>query len=327
MKKKLKKVVEAALYSIDNPNISATKVSELYKVDRHILSETRKNIDTYKNNWIDGNDGYLYYFDIKEKELIDYFIAHPDVSIAEAQRIVGINIKRDTLKHWLKIVGYDYYLRTKYHNNKNAFESIKTEEDAYWLGFFTADGYVDEKNNKISLNLGIIDEQHLRKFLEYLQFSQEEANQLITYQYGGAYNKDNLICRATICGKQIVENLRKLGVRQAKSGKEVPYICENSELEIAYIRGLLDGDGYIRTTQYGVGIVGSEIMMEYIRDFFAKHLNWEQTQDKYIHPHGKIYKFCVGGKDVSKKILHLLYDNATIYLNRKYKLYELYCRV
>ena len=64
MKKKLKKVVEAALYSIDNPNISATKVSELYKVDRHILSETRKNIDTYKNNWIDGNDGYLYYFDI-----------------------------------------------------------------------------------------------------------------------------------------------------------------------------------------------------------------------------------------------------------------------
>ena len=132
----------------------------------------------------------------------------------------------------------------------------------------------------------------MRKFLEYLQFSQEEANQLITHQYGGAYNKDNLICRATICGKQIVENLRKLGVRQAKSGKEVPYICESPELEIAYIRGLLDGDGYIRTTQYGVGIVGSEIMMEYIRDFFAKHLNWEQTQDKYIHPHGKIYKFC-----------------------------------
>ena len=30
----------------------------------------------------------------------------------------------------------------KYNYNKNAFNEIVTEEDAYWLGFLLADGYI-----------------------------------------------------------------------------------------------------------------------------------------------------------------------------------------
>ena len=34
---------------------------------------------------------------------------------------------------------------TKYIYNKNAFNKIVTEEDAYWLGFILADGYVSHE--------------------------------------------------------------------------------------------------------------------------------------------------------------------------------------
>lgn len=113
---------------------------------------------------------------------------------------------------------------------------------------------------------------------------------------------------------------------QNKSGKEIPYKCKNEELEIAYIRGLFDGDGYIRSTQYGVGLVGSQEILEYVRKFLEVKLNLKDCSNKYIHPHGKIFKLAISGKNISTEILKLLYNNSNIYLNRKYELYKQYCR-
>ena len=73
-------------------------------------------------------------------------------------------------------------------------------------------------------------------------------------------------------------------------------------------------------------MVGSKEILEYIRNFFIEQLNWKNASEKYIRPHDTIYKFAVGGKNISKDILHLLYDNSNIYLDRKYNLYKQYCR-
>lgn len=41
-------------------------------------------------------------------------------------------------------MGYDNSRRYQRNFNRNAFDKIETEADAYWLGFILADGYINE---------------------------------------------------------------------------------------------------------------------------------------------------------------------------------------
>lgn len=324
MKKKSQALLIAAQYKVAHPEASITSIAKKFAVDRGALTRT---IPEYMNYTIDGKDGFYYYFEEKELKLINYYLEHPHVKLEELKRIFNSSIQGDTLRRWLNILGEEYKPHYKYSNNQNAFSSIETEEDAYWLGFITADGYINETNGWLNIGLGEIDLEHLKKFLRYMGFTEEEIPQVIKQRTGGAYTRDNITYTVTICGKQLINNLKQYGLFQGKSGKEIPYKCATTLLEKAYIRGLIDGDGYIRSTEYGVGLVGSQQILEYVRDFLAKELDWTDAQNKYIHPHGVIYKFAVGGKNISKSILHLLYDNSSIYLDRKFNLYQQYCRV
>ena len=52
--------------------------------------------------------------------------------------------------------------------NDTIFESIDTEEKAYWLGFLYADGSISSTNNTIELSLKSSDINHLIKFKYFL---------------------------------------------------------------------------------------------------------------------------------------------------------------
>lgn len=136
----------------------------------------------------------------------------------------------------------------KYIYNYNAFNSIDTEEDAYWLGFILADGYVSNASMSkpyLQIKLGHVDREHLVKFIKYMGYTTEE---IIKDCVGGAYTKDNLCHVVKISNRQISTNLNQYGLSGAKSGKEKPYKCKTIALEKAYIRGIFDGDGFIRST-------------------------------------------------------------------------------
>ena len=49
--------------------------------------------------------------------------------------------------------------------NNTVFDSIDTEEKAYWLGFLYADGNVNSKSNIVSISLKRADREHLVKFI------------------------------------------------------------------------------------------------------------------------------------------------------------------
>lgn len=323
MKKKSQNILNAAKYAVEHPEQSVTQISKMFGVDRNAVSKTIPEIDYYT---IFKDDGYCYGFDDNELAMIDYYLSHPHIKYLELQRMFNSTTISRTFKNWLNILGKEYKPHYKYSNNQNAFSKIETEEDAYWLGFITADGYINETNGWLNINLGEVDLEHLKKFLRYMQFTEEEIPQVIKQHTGGAYTQDNIVYSVTICGRQLINNLKQYGLFQGKSGKEIPYKCSSTILETAYIRGLLDGDGYIRSTQYGVGLVGSQKILIYVRNFLGQQLHWENYFEKYIHPHGIIYKFAVGGKNISQDILHLLYDDSNIYLDRKYNLYMQYCR-
>ena len=60
----------------------------------------------------------------------------------------------------------NYQNLTKF--NENVFDSIDTEEKAYWLGFIFADGYISLKGNSFELSLKGSDSEHLDKFNKFM---------------------------------------------------------------------------------------------------------------------------------------------------------------
>ena len=324
MKKKSQQLLQAKEFAKNNPEISITSIAKKFDVDRGALTRTIADDTDYS---IDGHDGFWYYFSDVELQMIEYYQNHPHVKFLELQRIFNVSTTERTFKRWLEVLNIDYQPHFKYSNNRNAFSQIVTEEDAYWLGFITADGYISEDNNWLDIHIGEIDLEHLKKFLRYMNFTEEEIPKVIHQGIGGAKTKDNIVYNAVICGKQLIQNLKQYGLTQGKSGKEIPYQCATIDLEKAYIRGLWDGDGCIRSTQYGVSLVGSQQILEYVRNFLANQLGWVDYKEKYIHPHGVIYKLEFGGKNISQMIVKLLYEGSSIYLNRKFDLYKQYCRV
>lgn len=206
----------------------------------------------------------------------------------------------------------------KYTYNKNAFNKIETEEDAYWLGFLLADGYIAGGNKPfLQLKLGEKDKKHLEKFIKYLGYTSTE---IIKQTTGGAYTKDNICFVIKISCKQISDNLKKYGLSGAKSKNEIPYKLNDINLEKHYIRGIIDGDGWIRNTQSGFGVCGSYETLSYIKEYINNNII--NVENNNITKHGDIYKFELTSKIKTQIILKHFYENSTIYLDRKYNLYK-----
>lgn len=326
MKKTKKQIIQAIEYSIQNPTISVTKVGELFGVGRHTISKYKLNDEYLKYTYCNQtniDDECLYYFEDSELEFINLYLNNPTLAYKEICAQASISPTRQTLYHWLEILGQNKTegKSIRYHYNRKAFATIDTEEDAYWLGFITADGCIVE-NKWLYIGLAEKDRDHLKKFCAYLGLSDKETDEIIKNSYGGAYDRKNPICGIKICSLEIINNLKDKGITPKKSGKEKPYICNSKELEKAYIRGLIDGDGFIGSTQKRVGLVGSYEICEYVKNFISKYI--QDISNHGIYEHGTIFKLELTGRVQSTKIINYFYKDAKIYLDRKFELAKTY---
>ena len=143
---------------------------------------------------------------------------------------------------------------------------------------------------------------------------EENAKEKILYDTGGAYTKDNICVSIEYDSRELVNTLIKFNLHQNKSGKEIPYIFKDLELQKAYIRGMIDGDGHIEPGYFKY--VGSLESCEYIKNYFEQWIEYDKKY-KYIYNYGSIYSFEVRRNEISK-IIEYIYKDAKIYLNRKY---------
>lgn len=67
----------------------------------------------------------------------------------------------------LNIEIINYQNKSKF--NEHIFDSIDTEEKAYWLGFIFADGYISSRDNAFELSLKAEDKEHLDKFNTFME--------------------------------------------------------------------------------------------------------------------------------------------------------------
>ena len=228
-------------------------------------------------------------------------------------------LKRTKSSVQLKISKLGLKRPDKYFYDKDFFENINTEEKAYWLGFIYADGYVyyseEKRNYELGIELQIGDINHLRKFNKSINGNLEVK---ITEKYDKRYEKTYRHCTIRLHDKKLVEDLNKNGVVQNKS-----YIIKfpnlRNDLIVPFIRGFFDGDGCLQLNKqrqchrFDFACASIDFVNK-LRDILYNNYNINSyiTQDK------NIYRLNIRGLTNAYLFGKLLYDNSTIYLDRKY---------
>lgn len=216
----------------------------------------------------------------------------------------------NTLKYYYDIrnhmsfsVGYD----------RNIFQNIDTPEKAYWLGFIEADGCLHWTNEKhtqgyLSIDISERDVDHLKKFESFIHAQENMIHKTIHPETG------NGLSHIRCSGKCLLQDLNKLGIQANKSEREV-YIKTNFDRD--FIRGYLDGDGYIRKNLHSIGFVGGYDILYNIQQVFLRELN---VAPKKIGKHGTIFRIEYTAKEDKLKIANWLYYDNSICLDRKKEL-------
>lgn len=195
--------------------------------------------------------------------------------------------------------------------NRHIFDNIDTNEKAYWLGFIVADGYLNVERRMLRIKLGNIDKKHLEKFIKFINGTPDmlksECHNITgnTQWYVSTYSTE------------IRNALLKLNVEQAKSGKEhIPPI--NPIYYRDFIRGLWDGDGFIRENLNGIGLVGSYECLSFVQKHFEEQLKIKPLK---IYSHCNTFKIEYRStKNAIPKIISYLYQDNDIALDRKMEL-------
>lgn len=118
----------------------------------------------------------------------------------------------------------------RYDLDEHFFDSIDTEEKAYWLGFVVADGYITPAGS-IKLGLQERDRSHIEKFRAALKSDMS----IRSYNYGDPY------AIMEVRSKTMFAALQRLGVACLKPKRAVPDVRE--DLLRHYWRGAFDADG------------------------------------------------------------------------------------
>lgn len=205
--------------------------------------------------------------------------------------------------------------------NENYFDIIDTPNKAYILGLLYADGNRSGNSNTISICLQERDKDILDRInseinsncpLKYIDYShrtdQKRANQW----------------KLSIHNKHLAASLYKYGLVPCKEFKTTFPKQIDYSLWRHFIRGYMDGDGCIVSTECRWLITGNKPLLIFMKDYIEDMLHIHVQE--YYHYNHITYNIRVAGRNQVKKLLDFLYQDAELYIERKYNLYQsIYC--
>ena len=231
-------------------------------------------------------------------------------------------------KGWPTLKRSEYKYKTKFTVNQDFFKEINTEFKAYILGFICADGHIDYKNPRIVITLK--DEDY--KLLEDIKKAMESTHPVVRHikrenPYKKSNNKTLYQCSLSINGKELVAPLMLMGLTSNKTytleASIMNYIPE--KLVRHFLRGYFDGDGCIswdKRYQWGnksvIHVAGNyDFLQNSFNKYFPTNCNL-----KLYKKSKQCYDYTIQDKKQVLKFLAYLYNDAKIYLERKFKLYQ-----
>lgn len=236
------------------------------------------------------------------------------IEIAKELNVKPYAIYRILNKHNVKTRSNKINSR-RFYCNENSFSEINSEESAYWLGFMYADGYVT-KNGYVGLSLSIIDKSHLEKFNNFLESNYPVKD----YVNNGGHKYSRLLIRSDKLKSDLV---RYRCLENKTFLLKFPAI--KNELIFHFIRGYFDGDGSLSEHNTNKGLTfrfrlcGTSSFLNSV----LKYINFEKSKlcKRHKDRHNDNYDIDIGGNRNVLKIMNFIYDNSTIFLERKYDVY------
>lgn len=198
----------------------------------------------------------------------------------------------------------------KYLLNEHYFDNIDTQEKAYILGLLWADGYNDGKG-KISISLQERDVDILKKIKKEI-----ETDIPLNYRNFSNYRQGwKNQYRLFINSKYMSEKLNSYGMHPNKSLDAIYPDWIDEQLYPHFIRGYCDGDGHI-----GNGLIsftGSIHLIPKIKEILEDKCN----ACCYIYKHFNCLTLHINKIQSRVSVLNYIYQDANIYLQRKYNKY------
>lgn len=255
----------------------------------------------------------------KQDEIVDLYINH-NISVRQLTNMYHSSTTtiRTILGEYVRPMG----VPRKYTVNSNYFSTIDTEEKAYWLGVFYADGNITKEGKCKQIRFNTIDKDWLNAFISAINYS--GIYRIETHK---KYNKD-IYC-LTVGDDTLHDDLNTLGCVPNKTKVIVfPSISEN--LIPHFIRGYFDGDGsvgiyknktdkeyYILRSSFCTG--SEQFIIQLASKLPCVTKNIKKRKDQCLWT----LEFSV--KD-SIRLYNYMYKNATVWLHRKRDKFEKYIK-
>jgi hypothetical protein len=203
--------------------------------------------------------------------------------------------------------------------NERAFAEV-TEGSAYWVGFIMGDGSIARDRYGVAsstvISLAACDEAHILKFLRFAGSSQSPTVQLMH----GGFSPHASAVTASIYSRPMVQDLLRFGVTHGKTKRaSVELLADDRH----FWRGLFDADGSLGIYSHGRHGDGAHISISepeplisqfatYVRRNFPDH-----TVSVVRHPRTDVVRTIQLSNRIARSVVKLLYDGATVYLDRK----------
>jgi len=202
--------------------------------------------------------------------------------------------------------------------NDDALKEL-TPDALYWIGFLYADGHIEKGRNRVTLTLSAPDKNHLHKCGDFF------GKGLVIRQVSGKVLKSNGYVsddayRVGFSSVHVYKKLEELGFTHNKT-----YTINSPHPDLVgsrdFWRGVIDGDGWVSTKVWTVGVCGAKTTIEAFSDFIksggietktSARLSSKRSTHLYsmeLHHHKAV------------QVLNLLYKDAPVYLDRKYQKY------
>lgn len=203
-----------------------------------------------------------------------------------------------------------------YRCNHHFFSDIRSEVQAYFLGFLAADGCISH-DGAIHIQLAAKDVEILHLFLSALESNHPIRLYSRRHKTGiGDY------CSICVASSQLTQDVARFGLVPAKTFI-VPWPALPDELSRHYLRGYFDGDGCWsldkptrRTPQAHFGLVGPEPFLVEAQKFLMEKCDLRLTKlCRTTSPF--LLNLSYGGNLQCARIARLLYSDSTISLSRK----------
>lgn len=200
--------------------------------------------------------------------------------------------------------------------DETAFD-VANEEVAYWVGMLMADGCVTIRKKGthcLTLALAERDAAHVEKFQRFLKTT--NPIRILDNNRNGSTCRQNLHS-LTVTSKPICQRLMGYGVVPRKSKGAT--VCDPFAMDRHFWRGMVDGDGCVKVYKGNnphLGLVGSLPLMEQYVAFVHTKLGYSIN----LYKHGNVYYANLGSRRAIAAA-KLLYDDSTVFLERKYQNY------